>query len=60
MQQVLSENLEQFDEDLLTKMLEELPVERRLRGLSPGERLAGLSNEDAARLRELLDRKQGR
>ena len=34
MQQLLSENLEQFDKDIVTKMLEELPVERRLRGLS--------------------------
>jgi len=77
MQQVLSENLDQFDEELLTKMLEELPVERRLRGLPPEERvrglppeervrglsleqrLAGLSEEESARLRELLERKQG-
>ena len=70
----------------MTKMVEELPVEQRLRGLSPEERLrglppeerlrglspeellqalppefvAGLTEEEAARLRELLERKQGR
>ena len=75
MQQVLSENLKRFDEELLTKQLEEVPVERllqvleerlqglsaeeRLRGLSPEEIVAGLTEEEAARLRELLARKQG-
>jgi hypothetical protein len=67
MQQALLETLEQFDEELVTRMLEELPTERRLRGLPPEERLrglpleerlAGLSDEDVARLRELLDRKK--
>ena len=67
-QQALSENLKQFEDDLVTKMLEELPAERRLRGLSaqellralpPEEFVAGLSEEEAAKLRELLDRKQG-
>jgi hypothetical protein len=67
MQQAISEHLDQFDEELVTRMLEELPVERRLRGLPPEdrvrglsleERLAGLTDEQAARLRELLDRKQ--
>jgi hypothetical protein len=58
MQQALSETLEQFDEELVTRMLEELPAERRLRGLPLEERLAGLSDEDVARLRELLDRKK--
>jgi len=77
MQQVLSENLEQFDKDIVTKMLEELPVEQRLQGLSLEERLrglppdevlraltpefiAGLSEQEISRLRELLPRKQGR
>ena len=41
MQQTLLETLEQFDEELVTRMLEELPAERRLRGLPPEERLAG-------------------
>ena len=44
------------------------PIEERLRGLSleevlrtlPPEFVAGLSAEEAARLRELLERKQGR
>ncbi len=60
MQQALSETLEQFDEELVTRMLEELPAERRLRGLPLEERLAGLTDEDVARLRELLDRKKRR
>ncbi len=58
MQQKLLETLEQFDEELVTRMLEELPAERRLRGLPLEERLAGLNDEDVARLRELLDRKK--
>jgi hypothetical protein len=86
MQQALSENLEQFDEELFARMVEEASVEQRLRGLSPEERLrglppeerlrglsseellralppefvTGLSEEEAARLRDLLERKQGR
>ena len=34
MQQALTENLDQFDKDILTRLLEELPVEQRLQGLS--------------------------
>jgi hypothetical protein len=50
------------------KRLRGLPAEDRLRGLSPEEVLrrytpeelaGGLSEEQAARLRELLERKQG-
>ena len=58
MQQVLMETLEQFDEELVSPDVEELPAERRLRGLPLEERLAGLNDEDVARLRELLDRKK--
>jgi len=80
MQHGLSDDLQEMqevEEELLTKILEDLPPERRLRGLPPEERLrglsseellralppefvAGLSEEQAARLRELLQRKQGR
>ncbi len=69
MQQAVSENLKQFDEELFAKMVEEASVEQRLRGLSsqevlrvlpPEKFVAGLSEEEAARLRELLERKQGR
>ena len=77
-QQALSENLEELQEQLLTKMLERtprerllqvlspeerlrgLPAEERLRGLSPEELAAALGEQDAARLRELLERKQDR
>jgi hypothetical protein len=56
-----------LEEELLTKILEAVPTERRLRGLpeervrglSPEERLAGLSEEDAARVRELIERRKG-
>ena len=60
-------SLDQFDEELLTKMLEELPAERQLRGLPAEERVHGLSaeelaaalsNEEAAQLREVLERKE--
>ena len=77
MQEVLSENLEQFDQELVTRMLEELPAERRLQGLPPEERLrglspdevlralprefvAGLNEEEAVRLRKLLEGTQTR
>ena len=77
MQQAISENLEQFEEELFDKMLEEAAPERRLRGLPPEERLRGLapeevlralppeflaalSEEEAARLRDALQRTQGR
>ena len=85
-QQALSENLDELQEQLLTKMLERTPHERllkalspeeRVRGLPPEERLRGLSSEEllgalppefvaglsageAARLRELLERKEAR
>lgn len=69
MQHAQSENLEHLEEELLAKIMEWAPVEQRLRGLpaeervrglSPEELSAALSEQDAARLRELLDRKQGR
>ncbi len=81
MQHGLSDNLEELqelEEELLSKVLEAVPAERRLRGVPPEERLRGLppeevlrvlppeelaaamSEEQAARFRELLDRKQGR
>jgi hypothetical protein len=37
-----------------------LPPEERLRGLSPGELAAGLTDEQAERLRELLEHRQGK
>ncbi len=52
MQQVLAENLEQFENELVTRMLEEIPIERileRLRGLPPEERLRGLSSQERLR-----------
>ena len=78
MQQALSENLEELQEQLLTNMLERTPHERMLQLLSPEERVRGLSSEEllralpaeqfvaglsageAARLRELLERKEPR
>ena len=65
MQHALSENLEELQEQLLTKMLERTPRERllqalspeeRLRGLSPEQCLAGITEQEAARMRELLER----
>ena len=59
-------SIQEVEEGLLTSVLEAIPVERRLRGLTPEERLhglaaeevaAGLTEEQAARLRALLERK---
>jgi hypothetical protein len=56
-------------EDKLQAILDGMPVENRLRGLHPEERLrgltpeelaAGLTDEQAERLRELLERRQGK
>ena len=49
MQQAVSENLKQFEEELFAKMVEEASVEQRLRGLSPEERLRGLSSQEVLR-----------
>ena len=49
MQHVYSEDLQEMEEQLLTKMLESIPPERRLRGLPPEERLRGLPPEERVR-----------
>lgn len=64
----------QLEDELLTAVLQAAPVEKRLEGLSPEDRLrglsaeelaagltevAGLTEEEAAQLRELLERKSG-
>jgi hypothetical protein len=54
MQQALSEHLDQFTEELVTKMLEELPAERRLRGLPAEDLLRGLPAEEVLRDEELV------
>jgi len=58
MQHGSTENMKEVEEDLLTAILEDLPPERRVRGLSPEELAGALNAEDAARLRELLEKKR--
>ena len=76
MQHADTEYMGELEEELQTAVLEAIPVERRLRGLSPEEVLrrfsprevlgrftpeelaGGLSDEQAERLRELLERRQ--
>jgi hypothetical protein len=67
MQHADTEYMGELEEELQTAVLEAIPVERRLRGLSPEEVLrrftpeqvaGGLSDEQATRLRELLERRQ--
>ena len=67
MQHKDSEYLGELEEELQTAVLEAIPVEKRLQGLpaeevlrrfTPEELAAGLSKEQAARLRELLERRQ--
>ena len=54
------QEMEALEEELLTKILDGAPTNGEAGGgLSPEQRLAGISDEDAARLRELLDRKEG-
>jgi ribosome-binding protein aMBF1 (putative translation factor) len=49
---------EERDDALQNAVLEAIPAEKRLRGLSPEELAESLSEEQAVRLRELLDRKR--
>jgi len=67
MQHEVPEYSGELDEELQTAKLESIPVEKRLQGLAPEDVLrrftpeqvaAGLSEEQAARLRELLERRQ--
>ena len=58
MQEMISENLQQLEEELFSRMLEEAPPEERLRGLAPEEILGALTPEKLARLRELLQERQ--
>jgi hypothetical protein len=59
MQPANSDDLEQSHVERLFDMIQEASAERRLRGLSPEQRVAGLSKEDAAKLLDLLKRMQG-
>jgi hypothetical protein len=54
MQHAFSEDLQEVKEELLTKILEAVPVERRLRGLPPDEVAASLSEKDDL-LTKILD-----
>jgi hypothetical protein len=47
-------------EDELQAVLDAIPVENRLRGLTAEELAAGLTEEQAKRLRELLERRQSK
>lgn len=67
MQHADTEYMSELEEELQTAVLESIPVEKRLRGLSPEEVLGrftpeqvagGLSDEQATRLWELLERRQ--
>lgn len=69
MQHVGIEYMGQLEEELQTAVLQTIPVEKRLRrlppeerlrGLSPEELAAGLTDEQAERLRELLERRRGK
>ena len=68
MQHAGTEYLDEVEEELQT-IMDGMPVENRLRGLpadevlrrfTPEELAEGLSEEQAARLRELLERRQGK
>ena len=66
MQHKDSEYMGELEEEFQAAVLESIPVEKRLRGLTADDRVRGfspeelaavLSEEQAARLRELLERK---
>ncbi len=69
MQHAETQYMTEVEEELQTAVLETIPVEKRLRGLPPEERLRGLTPEEmvdgltedqAVRVRELLERRQGK
>jgi hypothetical protein len=53
----MSQTFEDFRHDLARELLQELPPEDRLRGL-PEDHLKGLSNEESARLKAPLQRRE--
>ncbi len=59
MQQALTKTLKEFDEELVDRMVQELPAERRLRGLTPEERLRGLPPEEVLRVVSPQERLRG-
>ncbi len=59
MQHKDSEHLGEVEEELQMAVLEAIPAEKRLRGLSPEEVLGELSEEQVTMLRELLERRGG-
>jgi hypothetical protein len=69
MQHAETQYMTELEEELQTAVLETIPAEKRLRGLSPEEVLRrftpegfadGLSDEQADGLRRLLERRQGK
>ncbi len=69
MQHAETQYMTEVEEELQTAVLEAIPVEKRLRGLPPEERLRGLTPEEmvdgltedqAVRVWELLERRQGK
>jgi len=58
MQHTETEYMGELEEDLKMAVLEALPPEDRLRGLSAEEVMRGLSEQERARLRELLARER--
>ncbi len=69
MQHAETQYMTELEEELQTAVLETIPAEKRLRGLSPEEVLRrftpegfadGLSDEQADGLRKLLERRQGK
>ena len=57
MQYADSEKLAEFDEDALAEILQWVPAEQRVCGLSPEERLAGMTEEEKGKFRDLLERR---
>lgn len=67
MQQAISDDRKRFDAEIFDRMIQAAPAERRLRGLPPEDVLralpkefvAGLSEDELARLHKALKRQQG-
>jgi len=52
----MQDELTRFAEETIEELLTEMPVERRLKGLSPDQLLAALSPETRAELAQLLSK----
>ncbi len=58
MEHALSDDPRAIKEDIISAILDRLPPERRLLGMTPRDRIAGMNEEEKKQLRDLLEQEQ--